>query len=44
LYEELLQDGQIVESRSFFPDSMGGKLASETFGKDGKRNGIMRNW
>ena len=44
LYEELWQDGQIVESRSFFPDSMGGKLASETFWKDGKRNGIMRNW
>ena len=44
LYEELWKDGQIVESRSFFPDSMGGKLASETFWKDGKRNGIMRNW
>ena len=44
LYEELWQDGQIVESRSFFPDSMGGKLASESFWKDGKRNGIMRNW
>ena len=44
LYEEFWKDGQIAESRSFFPDSMGGKLASETFWKDGKRNGIMRNW
>ncbi len=50
LYEEYWKDGQIVESRSFFPDSMGGRLASEVFWsvdpKDGllKRNGIMRNW
>ena len=50
LYEEYWKNGQIAESRSFFPDSMGGKLASECFWnvdpKDGlsKRNGIMRNW
>lgn len=44
LYEEYWKDGQIAESRSFFPDSMGAGLASETFWKDGKRNGIMRNW
>ena len=44
LYEEYWRDGKIAESRSFFPDTMGGKLASETFWKDGKRNGIMRNW
>ncbi len=44
LYEEYWKDGQIAESRSFFPESMGGRLASETFWKDGKRNGIMRNW
>jgi antitoxin component YwqK of YwqJK toxin-antitoxin module len=44
LYEEYWKDGKIAESRSFFPDTMGGKLASETFWKDGKRNGIMRNW
>lgn len=44
LYEEYWKNGQIAESRSFFPDSMGGRLASECFWKDGKRNGIMRNW
>ena len=44
LYEEFWKDGQIVESRSFFPDSLGGGLANETFWKDGKRNGVMRNW
>jgi antitoxin component YwqK of YwqJK toxin-antitoxin module len=44
LYEEYWKDGQIAESRSFFPDSMGGGLASEGFWKDGKRNGIFRNW
>lgn len=44
LYEEYWMDGKIAESRSFFPDTMGGKLASETFWKDGKRNGVMRNW
>ena len=50
MYEEFWQDGKISESRSFYPDSMGAKLASEAFWKvdpkDGlsKRNGIMRNW
>lgn len=50
LYEEFWKDGQVVESRSFFPDSMGAGLASEGFWKvdpkDGlsKRNGIFRNW
>lgn len=44
LYEEYWKDGKIAESRSFFPDTMGGRLASETFWKDGKRNGVMRNW
>ena len=50
LYEEYWKDGQIAESRSFFPDSMGGRIASECFWnvdpQDGlsKRNGIMRNW
>ena len=44
LYEELWKDGQIAESRSFFPDSMGGGLASEGFWKNGKREGILRNW
>ena len=44
LYTELWENGQVVESRSFFPDSMGGGLASEGFWKDGKRNGIFRNW
>ena len=31
-------------SRSFYPDSMGGGMASEGFWKDGKREGIWRNW
>ena len=44
LYEEFWKDGQIAESRSFFPDSMGGGLASEGFWKDGKRHGVFRNW
>jgi antitoxin component YwqK of YwqJK toxin-antitoxin module len=44
LYEEYWKDGQIAESRSFFPDSLGGGLASECFWNNGKRNGIMRNW
>jgi antitoxin component YwqK of YwqJK toxin-antitoxin module len=44
MYEEFWQDGKILESRSFYPDSMGAKLASESFWKDGKRHGIMRNW
>ena len=44
LYEEFWKDGQIVESRSFFPDSLGGGLASEGFWKNGKREGILRNW
>lgn len=50
MYEELWKDGKVTESRSFFPDSMGARLASECFWevdpKDGlsKRNGIMRNW
>ena len=44
LYEEFWKDGQIAESRSFFPDSLGGGLASEGFWKNGKRNGIFRNW
>ncbi len=43
-YEETWRDGEIAESRSFYPDSMGAKLASESFWKDGKRHGIMRNW
>ncbi len=39
----------LLVSRSFYPDSMGGKMASEGFWKtdsDGKskRNGILRNW
>ena len=44
LYEEYWKDGQITESRSFFPDSLGGRLASEGFWKDGKRHGVFRNW
>lgn len=42
-------DPKLQETRSFYPDSMGGKMASEGFWKtdrDGKskRNGIWRNW
>lgn len=43
-YEEIWQNGNILESRSFYPDSVGGQLASEGFWKDGKREGIWRNW
>ena len=43
-YEEVWRDGEIAESRSFYPDTLGGKLANETFWKNGKRSGIMRNW
>ena len=31
-------------SRSFYPDSMGGRMASEGSWKNGKRHGIWRNW
>ena len=56
LYEELWEldkknDGtsHLIESRSFYPDSTGGKMASEGFwivGPEGKdiRHGIWRNW
>lgn len=42
-------DPKLQETRSFYPDSMGGGMASEGFWKtdsDGKskRNGIWRNW
>ncbi len=48
-YEEVWDNGQIMESRSFYPDSMGGQKASEGFwqsNQDGqsKRHGIWRNW
>ena len=43
-YEEFWENGEIAVSRSFYPDSLGGKLASEAFWKEGKRNGILRNW
>ena len=43
-YEEIWENGEIAISRSFYPDSLGGKLASEAFWKEGKRNGILRNW
>ena len=48
-YEEIWNSGLLMESRSFYPDSMGGKMASEGFWQadpDGisKRHGIWRNW
>lgn len=43
-YEEIWRDGEIAESKSIYPDSLGGLIASEGFWKDGKRNGIWRNW
>lgn len=43
-YEEVWQAGNILESRSFYPDSVGGQIASEGFWKDGKREGVWRNW
>ena len=56
LYEELWEldkndngKSHLMESRSFYPDSMGGKMASEGFWQrniDGKTkpHGIWRNW
>ena len=35
---------RISESRSFYPDSVGGKMASRGFWKNGKKNGVWRNW
>lgn len=64
-YEETWSQGEILESRSFYPDTLKkalinsngksaseithdtivyNKLASEGFWKEGKRNGIWRNW
>lgn len=43
LYEEYWEVDK-KESRSFYPDSLGGKIASEGFWKNGKRDGIWRNW
>jgi antitoxin component YwqK of YwqJK toxin-antitoxin module len=43
-YEEIWNHGQLEMSRSLYPDSLGGKLASEGFYKNGKRDGIWRNW
>lgn len=34
----------LLVSRSFYPDSVGGQIASEGFWKDGKREGVWRNW
>lgn len=43
-YEEIWLNGEIAESRSFYPDSLGGKMASQGFWKNSKRDGIWRNW
>ena len=48
-YEEVWNSGLIMESRSFYPDSMGGQMASEGFWQsnldgEAKRHGIWRNW
>ncbi|MCF0216023.1 MAG: hypothetical protein HUK21_06075 [Fibrobacteraceae bacterium] len=43
-FEEVWVKGVISESRSFYPDSMGGTMASEGFWKNGKREGAWRNW
>ena len=43
-YEEIWESGEQRESRSFYPDSLGGKMASEGFWKNGKREGLWRNW
>jgi antitoxin component YwqK of YwqJK toxin-antitoxin module len=37
-------DPTLRTSRSFYPDSMGGRMASEGFWQGGKRHGIWRNW
>lgn len=34
----------LFASRSFYPDSLGGRMASEGFWSNGKRDGIWRNW
>jgi len=43
-YEEVWKKGQIIESRSYYMDSLDQKLASEGFWKEGKRHGLWRNW
>ena len=43
-YEEIWERGDKRESRSFYPDSLGGQMANEGFWKDGKREGVWRNW
>lgn len=52
-YEEFWENGKIQVSRSFYPDTVKtnagdsiyfSKMASEGFWKDGKRNGVWRNW
>ena len=51
LYEELWQldkndngKSHLMESRSYYPDSTGGKMASEGFWQNDVRHGIWRNW
>ena len=43
-FEEVWKNGVIQETRSFYPDSLGGRLANEGFWKEGKRDGVWRNW
>ena len=43
-YEEVWNSGLIMESRSFYPDSLGGKMASEGTWQNELRHGIWRNW
>lgn len=43
-FEEVWRGGEIRESRSHYPDTLGGRLASEGFWKNGKRDGFWRNW
>lgn len=51
LYEELWEldkndngKSHLMESRSFYPDSLGGKMANEGFWQNDMRHGIWRNW
>lgn len=43
-YEEIWNHGQLEMIRSVYPDSLGGKVANEGYFKNGKREGLWRNW
>jgi antitoxin component YwqK of YwqJK toxin-antitoxin module len=42
--EEIWEKGEKTMTRSYYPDSLGGRIASEGAWKNGKLNGLWRNW